>query len=124
MIAISLHADSANRSPFQDKVRTASPEKLTELIQITLGRYGFSTTSTVWEGWIAIHSDALVWELYCVVSNTDAEKPTIDLTAVSDTWCESPKLFSIVCEELATIGVCLNDGLNLPVRVAPVPRWF
>lgn len=124
MIAISLHADSANRSPFQDKVRTASPEQLTELIQDTLGLWGFTTSATVWEGWIAIHSDALVWELYCVVSNTDAEKPTIDLIAVSDTWCESRKLVSIVCKELATIGVSLNCGLNLPVRVAPVPRWF
>lgn len=124
MISIFLPADTAERSPFRKEFKTASPEELTDFITRVLVHYSISSSATVWEGWLAIHSDGVDWELSCVVTNTEAMMPTIELTAASDAWCESAKLVSIVSRDFSKIGVSLNRGLNMPVLMAPLPTWL
>jgi hypothetical protein len=124
MTAIFLPTQTASPSPFQERVRNASPEQLTELVLAILGADGIPSSPTDWQGWVAVHSSGLDWELYCVVTNSHSAKPTIELTAVSDTWCESPKLYILVSSMLVKIGISLHRGLELPVLTAPVPRWF
>jgi len=124
MISISFISPFTAPSPLQEQVRTATPEQLTDLIVATLNSAKISSSTTPYEGWVTIHGNGVDWNLYCVVAKSHAGAPSIDVTAVSDDWCESRKLHEIVSKELLQISLVLNMALSVRVRSAPVPRWL
>lgn len=124
MISISFVGPFIAPSPLEEQIRAASPGRLVELIVTELNEAKITASVTPYEGWVTIHSDGFDWNLDAVVSGAQTARPSIDLTAVSDDWCESRRKHELVSKKLLQISLILNLAFGLPVRPAPVPCWF